>query len=375
MASKHPYPMEELFLKLKHEAGFALGMDEFMAMQKALASGFGVKSLADLRKLCHLLWAKSKSQSTQLDFHFDKLYTNRETESEEALKEIELPAESEVGKQSLELKTRSLTAHFESAMKQESREIKKQQINRGASKSEKLQVLQQQLIPNVQTVKFALKVKYSVLGEREMAQAWRKLRVKERSGAKTELDLEATVHAVAKRGAFFAPELRAALGNVARLHFLVDREGSMVPFHHFSKAILEGAQTIGNITEVTQHYFHDLPKQLFTEALLIDPVPYQSFMHGLDQNKSLVVIISDGGAARASFDQNRISETRKLVNLISNASRNIVWLNPMPSKRWRGSSAGEIAQSVPMFECTPAGLNQAIDTLRGQMITRNTLLQ
>ena len=254
------------------------------------------------------------------------------------------------------------------------RKKKKKAINRGASVPKKRKVIQQQMIQKAQPVKFVLKVKYSILGERQMAQAWRKLRVNERNGAKTELDLEATVRFVAKRGAFYAPEMRSALGNVARLHFLIDREGSMVPFHHFSKAILEGARTIGNLSEVAQLYFHDLPKQLFREELLIDPVAMQIFLRGLDQSKSLVVIVSDGGAARNSFDRKRISETRLLLESIASESRNVVWLNPMPAKRWQGSSAGEIAQFVPMFECTTAGLNQAIDTLRGQMITRNTML-
>ena len=110
MASKRPtYPMEELFLKLKDETGFSLGIDELMAMQKALASGFGVHSLAELRSLCHLLWSKSKAQSFQLNHHFDKLYANKKLAEEELPKETSLPASIEIFDARQEIQSRSLS--------------------------------------------------------------------------------------------------------------------------------------------------------------------------------------------------------------------------------------------------------------------------
>jgi hypothetical protein len=38
----------------------------------------------------------------------------------------------------------------------------------------------------------------------------------------------------------------------------------------------------------------------------------------------------------------------------------------MPQKRWFGTTAGEIADLVSMFEMTRRGLQDAIDVLRGR---------
>ena len=368
MENQRPYPLERLFHVLRREAGFPLGVDDFLALQMALVNGFGLETLAELRNLCHLLWAKSKAQSQKLDHHFDQIVVTQadavlekkvDTFESIALPEIEgFPA------------IRSLTEQFENALRIEAMQQQKRIQSRVIQVQEEREKLHQQLLKPETPGKFLLEIKYSNLNERQLGQAWRKLRVQERFGPKNEIDFEATVRSVAKRGAFYAAEMQAGLENVAKLHFLVDREGSMVPFHHFSSTILEAAKSLGNISSATQHYFHDIPAQLFRQELLIEPIASDVFLQSLEENRSLLVIVSDAGAARGSFDTKRIETTKALLEDLRRRSRNVVWLNPMPSKRWEGSSAGEIAAVVPMFECTNAGLLQAVDALRGHTLTR-----
>lgn len=374
MMSKQPatYPLEKLFLRLRNDRDFSIGTSEYLALLEALSHGFGMESLDALRNLCHLLWAKSKTQSLKLHAFFDEIYINERQKPLGAPSKENNPIALDLSSLNLsEYRARSLADQFADSVIAEDRSNKQQELNfKMAMKKARVEI-QKPILPEKSKTKFVMKVKYSVLDEREMAQAWRKLRVKERSGAKTELDLDETVRSVAKRGAFFQPELRASLGNVAKLHFLVDREGSMVPFHHFSRAILEGASTVGNLSEVQELFFHDLPKQLYRRDLLIEPVAFENFLQNLDSNRSLVVIISDAGAARGAFDAKRISETEAQIHQIQKRSRNCIWLNPMPQRRWNGNSAEKIAQLLPMFECTGLGLNKAVDALRGQLLKPN----
>ncbi|MEH1892074.1 MAG: hypothetical protein V7K92_22360, partial [Nostoc sp.] len=46
----------------------------------------------------------------------------------------------------------------------------------------------------------------------------------------------------------------------------------------------------------------------------------------------------------------------------------IAWLNPMATERWFGTTAGEIARLMPMFEVSRQGFDGAIDVLRGRGI-------
>ncbi|NEP46137.1 MAG: hypothetical protein F6K35_45855, partial [Okeania sp. SIO2H7] len=78
------------------------------------------------------------------------------------------------------------------------------------------------------------------------------------------------------------------------------------------------------------------------------------------------LVFSDGGAARGGLNPKRVKSTATFLNLLGQQIRYITWLNPMPSSSWQGTSAGEIARLVPMFECEDGGLHQLVCVLRGK---------
>ncbi|MCC5613002.1 isochorismatase family protein [Nostoc sp. CHAB 5834] len=57
-----------------------------------------------------------------------------------------------------------------------------------------------------------------------------------------------------------------------------------------------------------------------------------------------VLIISDAGAARGNFDQERVDNTKAWIEQLQQSVRYYAWLNPMPSECWRQTTAGEIAR-------------------------------
>ena len=79
-------------------------------------------------------------------------------------------------------------------------------------------------------------------------------------------------------------------------------------------------------------------------------------------------MVSDAGAARSNYNPERIECTQRFIEQLRQSVRYYAWLNPMPNDSWQGTTAGEIARFVPMFEMSPQGFNAAINTLRGRYV-------
>jgi uncharacterized protein with von Willebrand factor type A (vWA) domain len=87
----------------------------------------------------------------------------------------------------------------------------------------------------------------------------------------------------------------------------------------------------------------------------------------------VVLIFSDAGAARGGLNFKRVSLTIAFLRRLKQHVRYVTWVNPMPKTRWAGTTAGEIARYVPMFEGTRQGLDQSIDVLRGRNVLNSQL--
>jgi uncharacterized protein with von Willebrand factor type A (vWA) domain len=114
-------------------------------------------------------------------------------------------------------------------------------------------------------------------------------------------------------------------------------------------------------------YFLNIPRgRLFGDKLMSQAEPLEEWLRCLSPAESVVLIFSDGGAARRRLRHHRIEGTLKFINRPNNAVRYVAWLNPVPADRWLSSSAGEIATKVPMFPLSREGMSDAIDVLRGR---------
>jgi WD40 repeat protein/uncharacterized protein with von Willebrand factor type A (vWA) domain len=218
---------------------------------------------------------------------------------------------------------------------------------------------------------------YFPVTRRQMKQSWRYLRRFVREGPATELDVETTVKQFARQGLLLTPALMRRRVNRAELLLLVDRDGSMIPFHALSRRLAETSAQGGRLAKAEVYYFHNCPAQVYQDSSseaqlyiyqdpscceakkLVDILANYSDSAG-------VLIFSDAGAARGGWNQERVNQTAKFIQQIKHRVRYIAWLNPMPQTRWNGTTADEIASLVPMFEFSRQGLHQAIAVLRGK---------
>ena len=226
----------------------------------------------------------------------------------------------------------------------------------------------------VQVVKSVLRTSSSHLTreffpvtQRQMKQMWRYLRCPVREGKATELDVEATVNQIGHQGLLLTPVLVPPRVNRAELLLLIDQDGSMVPFHTLSHRLAETALRGGRLGSAGIYYFHNCP----VEYLYRDPYHQQGelvshIVTHVCSERTAVLIFSDAGAARGGYSEERYELTKEFLAQLQQQVRYISWLNPMPRKRWFGTTAGEIVRLVPMFEVSRAGVQDAISVLRGR---------
>lgn len=215
--------------------------------------------------------------------------------------------------------------------------------------------------------RFLFSTDYLPVTQRQMKQMWRHLRRLTKEGIATELDIEATVNQIGRYGMMLEPVLSPVRVNRTELLLLIDQEGSMVPFHSLSVRLGHTASRGGQLGAAGIYYFHNCPVgYLYHDPLHQQAEPIENVLGRLRQNRVVALIFSDAGAARGSLNSERIEFTEAFLKQLKQHVRYVAWLNPIPKKRWLGTTAGEIAGLVPMFEATREGLDSAINALRGR---------
>ncbi|MFZ1415771.1 MAG: VWA domain-containing protein [Defluviicoccus sp.] len=207
----------------------------------------------------------------------------------------------------------------------------------------------------------------TVVSQRTLTILWRRFRAMMRSGAKTEIDIDATLTARCRQGVLARPAMRAPRRNRARLLILADVSASMAPWRPFLD-VLAGSLALGRLQQASIYYFSNLPRRaVFARADLTLPSPLEEVFNRY--RSAGLLIISDAGAARGLFSPRRARETEDFLaeTRRAMAPRSVVWLNPMPRDRWQGSSAGALAQQrlSVVLPLNGASLIRAVDVLRG----------
>lgn len=362
-------PLLGLFTCLR-EAGLPLGINEYFLVLKALQKGFGTANRDSLADLCRTLWVKSKDEEHLFNYHFEQVMQTAPSSSSRSPIAAEqeslpgLPAPNVKQEVQEESKAEELPAPATStAISQELMEVE-----------DEIQVAEAVQIATrsegeVVTNRFTQSDEYFPVTRRQMKQNWRYLRRMVREGPLVEIDIEATIARFSQQGIPSDPVLVPGRINRTELLLLIDHKGSMVPFHALAQRLAETAQRGGRLGEAGVFYFHNCP----TQYLYRDPSRQQAelvsnLLMKLRPERSVVLIFSDGGSARGGFNPQRLELTHQFLDRLKERVRYVTWLNPMSKERWAGTTAGEIAQHVPMFEMSRRGMEGAIDVLRGRSL-------
>jgi uncharacterized protein with von Willebrand factor type A (vWA) domain len=347
-------PLERLFLHLVNDRGFSLTVRDYQDALRALALGYGGRDRQGLLDLLETLWARSDEESRQLNLLF---------------REIPFPSDEEIAAwtgQEAEPDQEIGDDHRKSGGEKEAsvEEVPVPQIQFSAPTQAGLGLPQAQVDPSGREP-FILQPRPPV-SLRSLIVTWRRFRRALRSGPKVELDLAATIAEQSRRGFLDRPVLVAARRNLARLVVLVDVSPSMMAWQPLNSALSESLRE-SRLGLAALYYFHNVPdERLYATETLTGPVQIEELLER--HAGSTLLIVSDAGAARGRRDRERIETTRHFLDRVSGQWQPVAWVNPMPRRRWKGTSADRIARfpSLAMTELTEDGLVQAIDLLRGQ---------
>lgn len=397
-------PLQDLFNKLR-ESGFILGVDDYELLLQALMSGFGISQkhpLESLARVCKLLWVKSPQEIATFDHYFDLIMSQdifRETviidepiaEQPAKPEPISSPSPSPENLEPRFSESQVINPELDSPNPPPEEDLSQDRDpdedtipDLTLNINDEVQVAKTKQSQNTyweashhkeshdqphETNNYLLYSDYLPITAREMKQNWRYLRRLRREGAATELDVKATVKQVAQEGFFFSPVLVPQRINRVELIFLLDIDGSMVPFHSLGERLQETAIRGGRLGRSHLYYFHNCPVDyLYSDSEQREAERLEDLLPQLSHSHSCLLIFSDAGAARGGYSKNRLERTEWVLQQFQQRLRYLAWLNPVPSSRWRNTTAEEIAKLVPMFQCNRSGLQNAIKVLKGHFM-------
>jgi hypothetical protein len=346
--------------------GVPLGVSEYLAVIKTLREGVGLENVDQCRRLCRLLWAKSREDQELFDVAFAELAEPRlQTTLDSA--SIEASADDPAPDHTLAPETTQTPVEEQPKTEPEveTKEKVEEHEEHASFYSTPLGrplVLETDL--TCEPVTYHLTPRLP-LGRREMAEAWRHLRQPQRVGPPKELDVNGTISDICRTGIFLSPTLRPRRRNQARLVVLIDQQGSMVPFAPLVQTLVESIVRGGLLGRISLYYFHDFPEGfLFEHSNLTGMLSLEQILSSQAKGNS-VLIVSDAGSARGYYDVQRLSDTRAFLKTLNAYTYLYAWLNPMPATRWNATTAEDIARLVPMFHLDKDGLNDAVSILQG----------
>ncbi len=362
-------PLLEIFNSLRQRHGFPMGVEEYLVVVQSLQAGFGLDSREDLEQLCCTLWAKSPDESRLIYKLFQQMLVQLEDQPKTSLKDESRQASQIEPKKEREFQ-KNRPDKIPNNKSPDATDKELAESPAVTLEEEPVQVVK--AVRNQAKDSALIRPRYSLLDDyfpvtkRQMKQSWRYLRRLVREGTPTELDVEATVAKTIRQGILLKPVLIPPRVNRTDLLMLIDCEGSMVPFHALSRQLLETATRGGRLRQTRVFYFHDyVDEYVYRHPALIDAQHLDEMLAKAGE-RAAILIISDAGAARGSFDKIRVERTQFWIEQLQQSAKYVAWLNPMPSDSWQHTTAGEIARMLPMFAMSRTGMNAAISVLRGR---------
>lgn len=341
------------FVRLRR-SGFLLGIGEYMTALHALEGGFGTTPEA-LAEMLKILWCHSPTEQSQFDPIWRSLLLSLPSSF------AELPPLSPAPRSDPHPERDADLLDSAPAILQPPTAEQQPESSLGSVP------VQAPFLPMGDEDLTTLH-SYTPITRRSMVYLWRYLRRPVADGPPDVLDIEATVQQATRQGFYLAPVFRRRERNQAHLVLLLDQNGSMMPFHRFTRDLTETARQESTLLpeNVNLFYFQNVPgTSLYVDPYLTEPIARQQVLT-LCSSDTSVLIVSDAGAARGSRKQERIRAVSRFLFQLKQYTNLVAWLNPMPEERWIGSSAEIIANLVPMYQMDTNGLSNAVDVVRGQ---------
>jgi uncharacterized protein with von Willebrand factor type A (vWA) domain len=214
------------------------------------------------------------------------------------------------------------------------------------------------------------------LGTRDIKLALRALRRLTRSGAADQLDLDDTIRSTARNAGWLDIKFVPERHNAVKLLLLLDIGGSMDDHVRVCEEVFSAARS--EFKHLEHFYFHNFVYERVwrdnarrwdvhsaTHQLLHTyPADYKLVIVG-DASMAPSEILQPGGSIEHFNEEAGEVWLRRLTSTYARA----VWLNPVDSAQWEWTPSIGITRELMgghMYPLTLAGLNRAVDVLKGR---------
>lgn len=201
---------------------------------------------------------------------------------------------------------------------------------------------------------FLLKGNYFPVKENNLKQAGLYLKKTGRIKRSNDIDLAATVNQWAIAGGLVQPIYETQKDT--HILWLIDDRGSMEPFAKMAELLIDSFSS--DKSEV--YYFYNSLEKIYQNR---EQINAQSFEQLNINANTCVFIFSDAGAAKGTMNTERFKQNRLDFERCHSLSKRTVWINPVPQKRWKRTTAKKLSAVVPMFECNRNGIIAAVKYL------------
>ena len=358
-----------LFNRLRQK-DIPVGISEYLLAIKMIQCRGAWQDIERLKRLLCLLWVKSLEDQYIFNQLFEELVR---PELEKQLLEADKSPLPKIDEDSTfppqETENLDINSNPISQVSSKVQRENKPQPNQPTN-SIPIRDFSRKSLSEITPIKLRFRQSYNLIPRlpitrREMTGIWRNLRLLKREGAPENLDVQGTINLFCKMGFFSGVVLQPSRKNQVKLVLLIDCEGSMSPFKLLIDTLQESIEKVGLLNQKNIFYFHNVPRgYLFTKPNLTKPLPIEEILSREVGNNS-VVIVSDGGAARRTYDSERLHQTKEFIRQLSDKTYLYGWLNPVPEFQWRMTTAEDIATFIPMYSLNPQGLNDLVKILLG----------
>ncbi|GBE73248.1 hypothetical protein myaer87_04750 [Microcystis aeruginosa NIES-87] len=362
-------PLLDLFYHLRDEEGFLLSIEQYYRVENYLIqklandSDIAIQENPNLdnpkiKLLCQALWVKSLEERQK----FDQAWTEM------------LQFQPEIN---IEIAKKTPIRHPEESISK----IINPMDDRESPSLEITPYGDTQIAPETSFPQIATAIEkrkkitsldnpdYYPIGIAKLQESWQQLRPLPLESPRQTWDLKATVMATAKRGFFDQIIYQKKQLYRREIIIFIDCSDSMIPFAGFGRIM---KQTWANVP----HFYFD---NLIRDEVLQQENGWESqslskVLSNYSPEVTSCLILSDAGAARKRYVEERLSATETLIRRFSRRFSRVAWLNPLPYHRWYGTTAidiADLAEDIPnfsMFELTTEDWENLITWLKEEAI-------
>jgi hypothetical protein len=198
-------------------------------------------------------------------------------------------------------------------------------------------------LPNVDETGLHLTPQQLPLTRRSVIDIWQFLRRPKREGREVELDLDATIDGINQAGFFSDVVMRPVLSKKTDLVLLIDDSNAMRPFYPAIAPLVTAIQhrqitpaTLYRFTTYPDHYLYDWQRP--SRA-----IPLAAVLSRMHPRRTVVMVWSTAGATSFTIHAEHQTGILNFLTRLSPCLRDLIWLNPLPSQRWQGTLAADLA--------------------------------